>query len=445
MTTGVAPSSTGSVVALAPRSSLRPVSTAQRVSPTASALVPWIAILTLVLLGMRQFLWSGLTSGYALAFLLAPVWLPVLRRYWGGRWLFALTALALVSGLWLTELASLDHRTSMSSLVGTTLMVLGTVCGVGVILWARLVTSDRVVGLAFGSGLAISELTGGDLASANPWKYAIAVPLALILLSLVNRPDRKGGQVAALMLLAAASALQDSRSYFATFLVAGLLTAWQMRPTISGRRSSAITVVVLMGIVGVTVYNLGTTLLVGGFLGEETQQRSIEQIDASGSVLTGGRPEIAASWALVQARPYGYGSGVAPNLDDILVAKTGMASIGYQPNNGYVENYMFGGEFKLHSIVGDFWSSFGIPGVLLASTVALLVVRGLSLALARRTASGIVVYLSCATLWNLAFSPLYGSIPSLMLTLGLVMTLREPTPASRPVPRPRPTSSHAAA
>src|SRR3712207_9122030 len=47
--------------------------------------------------------------------------------------------------------------------------------------------------------------------------------------------------------------------------------------------------------------------------------------------------------------------------------KAGMAQIGYQPNNGYVETYMFGGQFKLHSVIGDAWAYFGVAGILLRS------------------------------------------------------------------------------
>jgi hypothetical protein len=184
--------------------------------------------------------------------------------------------------------------------------------------------------------------------------------------------------------------------------------------------------VLMISAIGLAVYQLGTSLLVQGFLGQEAQERSVQQIETSGSILLGGRPELTATMALMRYQPWGFGSGAVPSPADVLAAKAGMARIGYQPNNGYVESYMFGGQFKLHSIVGDTWAYFGFAGVLLAVVIAVLVTVNLARRLAARTASGLVVFLSCFTVWNLLFSPLYGSAPTLALTLGLALLLRSP-------------------
>ena len=156
-------------------------------------------------------------------------------------------------------------------------------------------------------------------------------------------------------------------------------------------------------------------------LGEETRLRSLEQIDSSGSLLLGGRPELAATIALLQGRPWGYGAGTIPSLADVTTAKTGMAAIGYEPDNGYVENYMFGGRFELHSLFGDFWAFFGIPGIVLIVVLAVLLVRGLSVRVAHNAASAVLIYAVVRTLWNVPFGPVYSSIPLLILATGLAL------------------------
>ena len=148
-----------------------------------------------------------------------------------------------------------------------------------------------------------------------------------------------------------------------SLMIAAILILWQMLPKPRTRRTSALTTVAVFGLITVLIYNLATTLLLEGYLGQQAQERSIDQIDSSGSLIVGGRPELAASIALFLNQPMGFGSGTIPTQSDILVAKTGMAAVGYQPNNGYVETFMFGGGFELHSVAGDLWALFGLPGL----------------------------------------------------------------------------------
>lgn len=188
--------------------------------------------------------------------------------------------------------------------------------------------------------------------------------------------------------------------------------------------------VAMVAVIAAITYNLATALIVDGYLGEQAQSRTIAQLEASGSLLLGGRPEAAASIALFQSNPWGFGAGVQPNLADILVAKTGMASIGYQPNNGYVETYLFGGGFELHSVAGDLWSQYGIPGLAFVAWIVVLVLHTLGQGLSTRTATSISMFLGISTLWNVLFSPIYGSLPTLVLTVGLGLL---PVAAAKPL------------
>ncbi|MFF2772912.1 hypothetical protein ACFVUP_38015, partial [Streptomyces bacillaris] len=193
---------------------------------------------------------------------------------------------------------------------------------------------------------------------------------------------------------------------------------------------------VLLGllVVSAIAYNVGQSLIVDGALGQATQQRTITQIDTSGSLILGGRPELAATTALMQHYPFGFGSGVYANSAQILVAKQGMAAINYAPNNGYVDNFMFGTGFELHSMVGDLWAGYGVAGLALAVALLWYILRGLGQSIARRTASALLIYLAVRTLWSLFFGPWYSSVTLLTLLIGIALLPRVVAPGEKSAP-----------
>jgi hypothetical protein len=235
-----------------------------------------------------------------------------------------------------------------------------------------------------------------------------------------------------LLLLAIVSGANDARSLFGMLMLAFTLVIWQMIPQgRTVRRSVAKTLLAFASLILVT-YNVGTGLLVEGYLGAGAQQRSVEQIALTGSLLVGARPEMAATVALFQSQPWGFGVGITPSLKDILVAKTGMAGIHYQPNNGYVENYMLGTHFELHSVLGDFWVLFGLGGVAAAIMILTFTIHWIVTAVAGRQATSLVLFLSIITLWNILFSPMYTSVPTMALAVGLILA-RKTGASARPV------------
>ena len=380
---------------------------------------------------------DAITSATVVSLALAPVWWKATKQFVGARVIIGLSALALASGLWLSAVASSDHAVNPLVVRSTTLLMIGGVCSIGLLLWARTVLPLRMVGLAAAAGIIARLLVVEPPNPVNPWKHGISYALIVLLLSLVMRNRPRPVEIVLLLGLAGASALNDSRSAFATLLLTALLVAWQLRPTTMGRRTSALATIALFAGVAACVYSVGTTLILEGYLGESTQARSEAQVEASGSILLGGRPEWGASIALSQDRPLGFGVGVIANLDDILVAKSGMAALNYDPNNGYVEHYMFGTEIKLHALVADFWANFGIPGLVLAFAMLGITIWSLATLVARRSAPALVFYLTCAFLWNFAFGPILSSMPVLVLGLGLLLVRREPaeTPPESPAPR----------
>jgi hypothetical protein len=377
------------------------------------------AVVTVALLGLRVNIGQGMTPGYLLAFLLVPIWITALGKFSWARLLPAMGVVITLSGAWLTAYASADHDVSIKNLVSDSILVLGIVAGVGVLLWARHIIPLHVLGLLFGLGLLATIYVGELRLSANPWKYAYSVPVTIMALSIVRFINNRFMEIFVLLMLGTVSALNDSRSFFAIIALTTILLAWQYLP--ASRRNAVYKTLLAFGAVAVITYNVGATLVVDGYLGAGAQARSVEQIQTSGSLLLGGRPELTASLALFQERPFGFGTGTLASPADVLTAKAGMAAINYEPNNGYVEKYMFGEKIELHSVLADLWAPFGVAGLIAGLGILVILLRAIATLVAHRIGSGLELFLIVLTLWNLLFSPLYSSAPTLLLTLGLAL------------------------
>jgi hypothetical protein len=381
----------------------------------------WVACIALVMVGMRWEIVQEISTAHVAGLLLLPVWVTAPRHYWGARTVLAVGTAALALGLWLAWFSSRDHAVSLGVLVQNLALLAYVLLGVGLVLWARTLLKDWQVGLAFGIGLALAVPPGNAQYLANPWKYGLGITAAVIVLSLAARTGKRAVEVGASVALAISFAAFTARSAFGVLVLTAVIVAFQAgRPREDGRRRWFL-VVAALALSAVAAYNLGVALLSEGYLGEASQQRTIRQIERSGSVLVGGRPEIAATVALIQDRPWGLGPGVAANLHDVLVAKTGMAELNYDPNNGYVERYMLGARSTLHSIVGDMWIRFGIPGLAFALTALVVLVRELAIRIRSRTASALVVYAALWTVWSFFFEPLSSAAALLVVALGLTL------------------------
>ena len=169
------------------------------------------------------------------------------------------------------------------------------------------------------------------------------------------------------------------------------------------------------------IYQVGQGLVLDGYLGDDARDRSQAQIATSGNLLLGARPEAGATVALFLERPMGFGAGTQPSVSDVRVAKAGMAELGYDPDNGYVDNYMFGRGIVLHSLLGDAWAAYGLLGAALVVAVLWLTVGPLITLVQHRLAAALVLFLGVRMVWNAFFSPLYSSTPLIVLTLGLLV------------------------
>lgn len=397
-----------------------------------------LAAVAVVVIPLRVFLPHQIPVSDLIALALIPIWLPVLRRYRFAPWFFGTGLLALAAGFWL----SIDHAPEAGIVreeaLGQSILLVTVLLSVAVILWARTVLGTWRVSLVFGIGLALGILPLNAQFAENPWKFSFAFPVAVLTLVLAQRSRVLGLEILALLALGVISATHDFRSMFGQLLLALAVVVVQVPLRRTGRTGSTLRILIGLGLLAVIVYNVGQGLILGGALGAETQARSIAQLDASGSLLVGGRPEIAATLALMAHSPFGFGIGTPLTADQLMVAKEGMAAVGYDPNNGYVEVFLFGGHVELHSVIGDLWAHYGVAGIAFALVIAGSLVVGLSRRVALRRATPVVVFVVAQSLWFLFFGPFLSSASSLSLALGLVAL---PAMASARAVRSRPLLS----
>lgn len=367
---------------------------------------------------------SQASSGLVVGLLLAPLWLRTVRQYVWGSVPFVLGGLTLLSGWVLTEYARQTHATSSAALLGYSLLFLSFVTGVGVLLWAR-----SLLGAAAPVWFGVGLLAHVVLAAPTPnlWKYTLSIPTAVILLAIAAWRRSRALELLTLAGLIAVSAVRDSRSLASMLVMAFALVVWQVIRGWLRIRSTAFRTLVTVALLGIATYAMMQALILDGYLGEAARDRTLQQLDASGTLITGGRPELGASVALIARQPWGYGAGTQPTLSDILAAKSGMSALNYNPNNGYVEQYLFGQGFEVHSVIGDLWIHFGVVGALLSVALVVMVVTGTATRVATGQASALVLFLAVQTVWDQLFSPFYTeSIAVLMLAVAVTAVRRAP-------------------
>lgn len=385
-----------------------------------------LAALICVILAARITVVQGVTAGIIVSILLLPVWAVTLWRHRGGSTIVTLGGLAIISGVVLTDFFAVDHPTSESLVQQNSFSLLSVIGGIGVVVWVRSLLGNAATALWYGVGLLVGVVFHG-LDTDNIWKFDLSVPATVIVLALCMMSRRPWVEMIALLLLAVVSALNDSRSAGSMLLVAAALVVWQALGSRLSKSSTTVRTLAVFGFTAVIGYAALQAFILEGWFGKAAAVRSEEQIAQSGSLLLGGRPELGASTELIAANPFGLGSGTLANGVDLLIAKTGMARLNYDPNNGYVEKYMFGNGFEVHSMLGDLWIRFGIFGAAVLVVALVIIALGTAGQVATRQASGLMIFLAIQVFWDSLFAPLFStSISTLVLGVALAMVPRTP-------------------
>lgn len=382
-----------------------------------------VAALAVFVVGARLPIFNGVELGTLVGAALLPVWWSHLRRYRGARLIVLIGVAALLSGTLLTLVAREDRAFSRPLLQGESGQMIILVLGIGVLLWARSVLGTMPVAAVFSLGMLVAGVLH-PTELGLPWKYDFGIPVTFLVLALAAwRRPRPVLEVPLAVLMAGSFAVNDARSLFALVALAGFASLLQalLPPGASTRRSLALPLG-LLAVGAFVVYRATSWAITAGYLGEAARQRTLVQLEQSGSVLLGGRPEAGASVNLIAQQPWGYGAGTMANRADVELASQGMADVaGRVPDTGYVVNYMFEYGYTMHSTFAEFWINYGLAGAALAIAVAVITLVALLQLLAERRLTALVAFAVVNTVWNLAFSPTSDTIYQLMLSTALVL------------------------
>ena len=388
------------------------------VTPRWREVESWVAAVAALGIGSHLNLPGPLTLTLVIPLILIPVWASQTARY--SRGVVVLTGIgAIVNGLILNAVNASTHQVSLALTQAQIVLILELLLGAGALVWVRSVLGSGWMALLFGAGLLLQVLS--HVSADNPWKFSLALPVTVCVLALGWVLRAPWVELLTLPALAIISALSDSRSAASILAAAFLILAWQRLRSAFKLRSSALRVATNVVLLGLVTYFMMQSFILEGFLGEGAQLRSEAQIRSSGSLLLGGRPEIGATVALLRASPGGYGMGVLPTFADIYTAKSGMERLNYDPNNGYVERYMFGGGFEVHSVIGDLWLRCGLLGLAFIVAMLWLVLRNSAARLADGRGRALTTFLTIQVVWDALFSPFYTSAAlALMLAIALL-------------------------
>jgi hypothetical protein len=389
----------------------------------ATTLIAYVAVLVV---GFDQKLVRGISGALVLGVVLVPLLWTVPRQYPLARLITVLSLSCVVSGLWLGTVVSADHRIDSYHRIEVIAILLGGLSVMVLVLWGRLRISASTLVVLYGLG----GWAGAVYSQEFDWKFNLVTPTAFIVLGVLERFENRLLPAVAIVGVGITGVVAEARSLLGFCLLAATLTIVQLpRRREDGRAHRWFPVVVMVGL-GLSIYLVAGSLLTSGYLGTELQQRSEAQVEATGSLIAGGRPEWAATRELVKMRPLGFGAGVVPDWSDLEAGRSGLTSINID-TGGYVNNYMFGGQFRLHSVASDLWVNFGLPGVALAATVLFALLRSLSTLIAERRATTSAIFASSMAIWFLFFGPMYTNWTAVCFAVGLTLLAAKPAAGDR--------------
>lgn len=393
-----------------------------------------LAVLLLAVWGLNMPIAAGLTSTAVAGLVSAPLWVPGLGQYRYGRPAMIIGGIMIIGGLLLGLYQSSGRTYDVGLGIAQVLLLVGALTGVGLILWARRLLSVGAVAAVLGGAMVLGNLSA--VGAANPWKAGLAMPLTIMALGVASKA-KTWVQIAVLLGLSAVNIVFDTRSLAGLCLLGVLFLGLQMFKVRPPAGWAGLLVVATLGAVATYgLYSVGASLAANGTLGQAIADRTQTQLMDAGSLIAGARPEWVGTIGLMTEHPIGYGFGAVPAYADVWAARQGLYTVGIGSNSGYVDNYMFGGEFKLHSTTADLWSQAGFLGLAFALFVATALVGSLADRLRTATLTGLCALLAAKAMWDLGFSPVYTSAIGIAIALGFVLTLKDQVAEEPASPEP---------
>lgn len=285
----------------------------------------------------------------------------------------------------------------------------------------------RLFALGLAAGGVLGYLFAPNVyAAGDPWKFAFAVPLGLVLAAGLTGSvglRRSWLPVGTFAVFGALNLLFGFRSLGGvSLLTAGylVLAAVARRRQVSSEHSTlrAAAGLAFLFVAVVGVFQLYDIAASGGLLGADARARHEMQSGMYG-VLVGGRSEVlASSQAILDSPILGHGSWAKDfTYVDLLAEQS--SSLGYEIGASYSDV----GLIPAHSyLMGSWvWAGF-LGGVFWLAILGIAVWLLANLYLFRVELAPLVVFSTMLLLWNIAFSP-YGAGARLLACYGLALCL----------------------
>lgn len=386
------------------------------------AVAYFIVIASQVPLGSSQFLRASLVAIVPLL----PVFLSEWCRGKKERNLLVLVVLCIISGM-LLALKNVGQERNWNSWAAFSESVLPLVivlAGAGLAWTCKVLGVRRVFVLWAVSAALFAPLMGGRFFE-NPWKFGLALPVSLLVIYFAGRrsPRLVTFSIVALM------AVSASLSFRSWLLVLGLALLIHLFRTSAKKTSGTkerwqkFGLVVVLGGATIIGGNVVSDLALRGYLGTYAQTRTQQSIDVSGNPFLGSRAEWGGALALARSEPLGMGAGVEPSSTDWATTISSLTlSEGLKDRSNVADSFRVG-RIEFHSTFWNYWSYFGLAGILLAGIAIFYLCRAL-LALhgdvVRQTGLpvGVLAVLFTGASWDILFSP----VNSWTLAFALVLS-----------------------
>ncbi len=346
------------------------------------------------------------------------------------RFAKALIALSLIGAI-VTAVSALAQRVDIANLtvistLSLTLLVAGFVKLTGGVRDAVHLLAWLSVGM-----IGFFVIVGADNTRdtfEHLWKYGVAVPLALLLVSLISTASvRRLWPVLALLAIGASSVALGFRSH-GLICVAVVLILFAKGSSKS--RHGRVFKVALAALLFYALSVAAPLAIDSGLFGEGVRARTEEQLTSGASPLLSGRVEPPLSIAAISARFwFGWGHLNAIDYTTIAHGQQIAAQLGLTNPGAYMNLWVRrDGRVSVHSVLFEAWAQGGV----IAALGPLVMIAIFVLAIARTTGkwAPIVLLVSVQGIWDVLFST-WGAQRPQLLAVSIVIAMWAIT-ATRP-------------
>lgn len=258
--------------------------------------------------------------------------------------------------------------------------------------------------LANVAGILVAVALKQDYISATDiWRYNLGPWVAWCALLGFEKRGRPSTRFIAITLIALLLLVAGLRSLalvvFLTLLLWGtIVTTRKLRP--GGRASLALTVVGLLIVVALPVFNVAAT---NGLFGETVREKQLWQTSTASGFWATARPHTRFEIEAIQGAPI-LGSGSRPQ-NSVVAGDFLLASIA--AGRDYSLRQLDRTDIQTHSLIFDAWIRAGFLGGLAWFIATIAILRVIASAIWRAEFPGFATsYLMFLGLWNIFFSPM---------------------------------------